>query len=413
MRARPLGRIALLIIGTREDCLAWTPTSLHRHRTASKVRPLKSTSLSTSTHTTAQLEESIATLKTVLAREYASFFNPMETDYYSNDVSFVDPLTSLTGLESYQRNVDMLASRTLLGKILFRDAGILLHNIKGGEITVQDEVAADGSTSAKVAVADMITRWTLRMTVQVIPWSPTARFSGISVYKVVPGGPHGVMIKQQTDYWDSVNLQTGGSYQKVAVKLALQDFLGQLSPANLQAPSAAPELPYQLLRRGKDYEIRKYPSYKGVETEYLRRDDGYAALDAATAGKSPLAPALMKVYATGQKSMQWPLEYARPGESFSDFTRVPSENNDLGRTSSACRAIFQPEQVVAVGTFQDASLEPVVRRADAQLRKALERDGIVPPPHSPVSFAQYDAVFSVGQRRGEVWIHLPDGSHPW
>jgi hypothetical protein len=54
-----------------------------------------------------------------------------------------------------------------------------------------------------------------------------------------------------------------------------------------------------------------------------------------------------------------------------------------------------------------------VRRADRQLRMALKRDGIFVAPTTPVMFAQYDAVFSIGQRRGEVWIPLDDDSHPW
>jgi hypothetical protein len=32
---------------------------------------------------------------------------------------------------------------------------------------------------------------------------------------------------------------------------------------------------------------------------------------------------------------------------------------------------------------------------------------------SPLQFAQYDAVYTMGKRRGEVWIELKDGSHPW
>ena len=321
----------------------------------------------------------------------------MERQYYSNDVSFVDPLTQLSGVASYQANVDMLASRTLLGKLLFRDAGIILHKVEGGETN-----AKDGS------ISDIITRWTLRMTVKAIPWTPTARFSGISVYKVARDGPMGVVITQQTDYWDSINIQDGGTYGRVDTGLALQDFLGQLSPDNLQAPSAGAELPYTLLRRGKDYEVRKYPTYTGVETSYSRRDEGYEMLDYVTSGKSPLAPALMTV-TSNNKMMQWPMAYALPGETNPPTLSV----NDRMTEQAECREITVPERVVAMGMFKDASLEPVVRRADAQLRAALKRDGIFVAPQGPVMFAQYDAVFSIGQRRGEVWIPLDDGIHPW
>ena len=60
-------------------------------------------------------------------------------------------------------------------------------------------------------------------------------------------------------------------------------------------------------------------------------------------------------------------------------------------------------------------MEPVVRKADRELREYLKRDGLQPSNDSEglVKFAQYDAIFSMGRRRGEVWIDLEDGGHPW
>src|SRR6056297_1849604 len=98
-------------------------------------------------------------LKKTLRREYASFFAPMERDMYRPDVEFVDPLTRLRGVDSYQRNVDMLGSRTLLGGILFSDAGIVLHNIED------------------LGPRKLLTRWTLRLRAKVLPWGPMARFT--------------------------------------------------------------------------------------------------------------------------------------------------------------------------------------------------------------------------------------------
>jgi hypothetical protein len=45
----------------------------------------------------------------------------------------------------------------------------------------------------------------------------------------------------------------------------------------------------------------------------------------------------------------------------------------------------------------------------------LKRDGLVPKDGSEefVEFAQYDAVHSMGKRRGEVWIELKEGGHPF
>ena len=220
----------------------------------------KNTSTSTSTST---LQTKISNLKKILEREYTTFFNPMYKEYYNNNVIFIDPMTTLTNIQSYQNNVDMLSSRTLLGKVLFQDASITLHSITGGEIIVNNnddsDVTVDGDNS--VSINDIQTRWTLRLTMSILPWKPTARFTGISIYKVVEekgkgknGG--GVVIMKQIDYWDSVNIKpnSNGEYQIVEKGIAIQDFLNQLKPNGFQAQSAAPELPYQLLRRGDGYE---------------------------------------------------------------------------------------------------------------------------------------------------------------
>ena len=218
-------------------------------------------------------KESVDKLKKVLKREYSSFFDPMQREFYASSVTFDDPLTSLSGVEAYQNNVDMLASRTLIGKFLFKDAGIVLHSITGGEVS-----DTDGS------ISNIITRWTLRITPKVLPWTPTARFTGISVYEVSPGGPEGVLINHQTDYWDSINIKEGGEYEKVGKMNAIRDFLSQLNPENGNAAAAGPELPYQLLRRGKEYEVRSYPSFTAVTVPYDRRDEGYDFLASITQG---------------------------------------------------------------------------------------------------------------------------------
>jgi len=211
------------------------------------------------------LNESITELKRVLSMEYRSFFSPMYTEYYATDVAFDDPLTSLRGVSKYQSNVDMLAGRTAMGSVLFEDAGIVLHSVRGGEMEEETR-----------GISDIVTRWTLRVTVKLLPWRPTAYFTGISVYKVVPsGGKEGVQIVNQIDYWDSININQDGSanYAKVSKKEALIDFFNQLKPDGFIAPQSAPELPYQLLRRGNGYDVREYPQHVVAMLPYRRRDE--------------------------------------------------------------------------------------------------------------------------------------------
>lgn len=238
----------------------------------SPTRFLASSADTTALPSISETQQAVADLKKVLEREYVSFFDPMRTEYYAKDVTFDDPLNDLDGVAAYQANVDMLGARTLFGSLLFEDSSIVLHSITGGD------VREDGS------IQDITTRWTLRFTFKILPWAPTARFTGISIYNVQAGGPKGVLIKKQTDYWDSINMVPGGGYQPVSKGVAISDFLDQLKPGGFQAQSAAPELPYQLLRRGNGYEVRQYPSYTAVRLPYLRRDEGFGALGAFTKG---------------------------------------------------------------------------------------------------------------------------------
>ena len=361
-----------------------------------------------------QLSTNVKDLKKVLAREYTTFFNPMYTEYYAPDVTFTDPMTSLSGVAAYQNNVDMLANRTPLGKFLFEDAGIALHRVSGG--------AVDESTGE---IDEIVTRWTLRMTVKAIPWKPTARFSGISVYNVKQNtrSKVGVSIVGQTDYWDSINILPGSDckdaqdqYQTVDKSIAISDFLNQLSPGGFQAQAAAPELPYELLRRGNGYEVRKYPGFSGAKLPYRRRDEGFGSLGAFTKGMSPLSPALMEVKTddVSDKFMMWPLAFQQPGEEVIPVPTDASEKAGQGQWRTM-KVEMTPNKVVAVKEFSDASMEPVVRKADRELRADLKRDGLLVDESSEemIRFAQYDAVFSMGKRRGEVWIDLKDGGHPW
>ena len=350
-----------------------------------------------------EVKSNMDRLKKVLEREYVSFFSPMEKEYYAKDVSFDDPLNNLSGVDAYESNVNMLSGKTLLGRVLFSDPGIVLHNIEGGE------ALEDGS------ISDVVTRWTLRFTFKVLPWQPTARFSGVSVYKVELGGPKGVRILSQQDYWDSINLMEGGKYKAADKSVGLSDFLDQLKPEQLAAPTAGSELPYQLLRRGKEYEVRRYPSFTAVRTPYGRRDDAFLELGSFTLGLEPLAPAIMSVdSASSDKTMMWPLRFAAPGEKTpKEDPNIISKLNDPEWSSFEIVTI--PDRVVAVGSFSDASMEPVVRKADRLLREACERDGLQVDSASDsfLKFAQYDAIYSMGKRRGEVWIDLADGGHPW
>ena len=238
--------------------------------------------------TVPEVQASVEQLKKVLEREYLSFFNPMEREYYADSVTFDDPLNNLAGVDGYQANVDMLAGRTLLGSLLFRDAGIALHSVTGGHVTQsQSSSTSSDEEDGRIEISEITTRWTLRFTFKILPWSPTPRFSGISRYTVRLGGPKGIQIVKQADYWDTINLKPGGAdYEACDRAVAVQHFLDLIKPGNFEAPPAGPELPYVTLRIGKGgYEVRRYPSYSAVQMKYERRDEAFTELGAFTSGK--------------------------------------------------------------------------------------------------------------------------------
>jgi hypothetical protein len=287
MKLSMLSSLSVLMAFSLDRASAFSPAVLPPHlipflQTRPSTRLSAGSSLSTASseqlNNLKQLELRAGQLKRVLAREYTSFFNPMERDYYRPDVTFQDPLTSLTGVDAYQSNVDLLSGRNFLGSLLFSDASINLHSVTGGDVSMQ------GSDNT-VSVSDITTRWTLRFCFKALPWKPNAVFSGISVYKVQTGGSEGVRIIRQDDYWDSINLQSDGSYQHMDKTVGLSDFIDQLKPSDLNAPSAGPELPYELLRRGDGYDVRRYPSFTAAKLVYERRDDGFLELGSFTRGR--------------------------------------------------------------------------------------------------------------------------------
>jgi len=155
-----------------------------------------------------------------LEREYVSFFAPLEAQFYEPTVTFEDPLSSLAGLDAYRGNVDLLAGRTLLGSLLFRDAAIALHDVSARE---------DGGVR---------TRWTLRVAFNALPWRPVARFTGVSDYALGSDG----RIAGQVDYWDSTDLRPGGAYARSPKAAALADFVDQLFGGSRETPGELPSL---------------------------------------------------------------------------------------------------------------------------------------------------------------------------
>ena len=347
-------------------------------------------------------------LEKTLTREYASFFSPFEKRFYAEDVTFVDPLTSFTGIDKYQSNVDMLAGRTALGKILFDDASIVLHNVKDvGENKVQ-------------------TRWTLQVDIKFLPWRPRAKFTGVSIY-TVQGEPGSEKVVKQEDYWDSINLKQG-KYVSVGLLEGLSDFVGQFSDDSGGAEMAAPELPYELLRRHPMYDVKRYPNALVAQTKYSQRPEGYDRLGSYAGGSNENAerlsfftPTLMNIRDEAgkrEKLMTWPMKFAIPGEALPDpSTALPEPTiNNVDRYDTSVDGKGPFGKTYAILRFERAATEPVCRGYSRELLRDIKADGLVPvdsqsTPEGEIIVAQFDALFSLNKRRNEIWIELED--HDW
>lgn len=359
--------------------------------------------LDTSLHSNLKSSQDITTespfrdIEKCLIKEYATFFTPMDKKYYSSDVIFEDPLNVFQGIDKYQNNVDLLSGKTLLGSILFEDASISLHNIE-----ILDEETIQ-------------TRWTLKMTIKILPWKPRPQFTGISIYTIDKDLKQ---IRKQQDFWDSINLRKG-KYEKVSFQDGLGDFLSQLKKDS-GAQMAAPELPYELLRRSKRYEVRRYPAQVVAETQYTQRPEGYDRLGSYCGGSNVEAkkinffsPTLMKIKDVNKnaryKTMEWPLQYLLPGNSFEELDKLPES------TISSITLKQLPSRIVAVTQFDLAATEPIVRGFTKQLVSDCKLDGLIPTDASEeeneLIIGQYDALFSLNKRRNEVWVELKQ--HCW
>lgn len=175
-------------------------------------------------------------LKRCLAREYTSFFRPFEADFYSDAVTFRDPLNNLEGKESYRKNVEMLSGESLVGNVLFTNGYIDLHAV--------EDVPGDARR--------LRTRWTLGFTFQLLPWRPEALFTGISEYEI----DDRAVVLSQRDYWDTISLSKGGAYSAEAPLTGVADLVAQLLPlqGSTEYPAAGAG-EWSLLRRAETYRI--------------------------------------------------------------------------------------------------------------------------------------------------------------
>ena len=115
----------------------------------------------------------------------------------------------------------------------------------------------------------------------------------------------------------------------------------------------------------------------------------------------PFLPSIITVprSGAGSKTMTWPM-------AIGDDATLPDSNIVKSRVAQ--------QVTVACLTFPVAATGDAVSYFASELEKQLAADGLSPAPGYDANWvvAQYDAIFSVGDRRNEIWIPLAPG-HLW
>ena len=171
---------------------------------------------------------------------------------------------------------------------------------------------------------------------------------------------------------------------------------------------------FQLLRRSAEYSIRRYPQSVHIETAYEDRNEALTALEAYISGKnsrnekvSNFTPSLTcirtkETLGTDKiKTMCWQIRHNDASGVGLNIGQLPAP------TAQELNLRKYDEKIVAVLRFEDAVSEEIVRQCTHHLQRLVREDGLKPVAKDGVLvFAQYDAVFSLKQRRKEVWIEL-------
>ncbi|GLI71638.1 hypothetical protein VaNZ11_016912 [Volvox africanus] len=296
---------------------------------------------------------------------------------YSPNIAFEDPISKFNSRDEYVFIIRLL--RTLFNMTFD------LHSI-----------AVTGSETVTAS-------WTMEMVFWLMPWRPNITITGRTVYKV---DPRTGIVLSHTDYWDA--LQRNAFLSLEGVLHVLRMFLQvQLTPA-IETPK------YLVLKKFKEYEIRRYEPYLVAEAPM-----GAGSGPASGSGFSDLA-----AYLFGGNSAQLSMEMTTPV-----FTSIePKSNSSVlmqfvmeGRYSDVASLPApldsrigrkrEEESYAAVIRFDGWPLDFEVVQNERLLRDVLLRDGYRPRPG--YQLARYnDPSTPPLLRRNEVLIRLDDFDWP-
>lgn len=326
-----------------------------------------------------------------LAKHMSSLYScpPGEEDWspYSASVTFKDPLEQHDGLESYKAAFARLKDSPFSSKPTYEVLDV--------------SVAEEGKVRS---------RWTFSSEVKLLPWKPRVFFTGIATYELDPNGK----VTKHVDEWDSV--EGGGGLLG-----ALRDILFGGCGLWREQPMAGVTLAKsKLLRRGSDYQIRRFEESYCAEAGFATikgrstKNDAVKVINDYFAGDNverravfPTAPTLICVSDHEQKGPKWiasflPEEYTVSSAAFP--TPLDSSTLQINRRNECLFAVkrlnTQPDPLDGWVSTEK------VYEAKTALEEAMLRDGVQAASDGQFRLARYAQVFGDGHVEYEVWIPI-------
>lgn len=276
----------------------------------------------------------------------------IDASKYDDVVEFLDPITKYDSLKGYLFNIQML-------RYVF-DPDYVMHDVQ------------------QTGPWEVTTRWTMSMVFTPLSkgplgkwWSPRLLFTGVSIMGI---NPQTRRFNRHVDYWDAISDQNYFSVE--GFQHVLQQLLQLYRTPQLETPR------YTVLRKTKDYEIRRYEPFLVAEAPMavpsnnnktgrgvgaFQQLAGYIFGGNQGGVKMQMTTPVLTSEQGGIMQFVLPARYAEPEQAPGPSTQSVSVRRVEGGIQAAC-------------VFSGLADQQLVERQRQALQAALERDGYAVAP---------------------------------
>ncbi|KAK9837901.1 hypothetical protein WJX74_007465 [Apatococcus lobatus] len=312
----------------------------------------------------------------------------VDKSQYDEKVDFRDPITKYGSISGYLFNISML-------KVVFAPI-FELHDLR------------------QTAEHEITTRWTMTMKFTLNKyspikkwWSPVLVFTGISIMGI---NPKNGKVNKHLDAWDAIKNQEFFSFE--GFKHVLSQMLTTQKIPDLDGPK------FQIMKKMKTYEIRRYDPFTVAETDMGSAPTGQESGSGPKGSKEgETAFGRLAGYIFGKNSRQEKMSMTAPvfshpsgrlqfvmDKAHQEISQLPKPETDAVELKNMPGGFF------AAKIFSGAAKPDVVKQQEASLRQSLRQDG-VPIDTDEYLLARYNDPSTMAvQRRNEVLIPINDFS---